>query len=336
MRGDRLLSILLQLQASGHLTARDLAERLEVSERTILRDLDALSSAGIPIYTERGRHGGIRLLDDFKTDLTGLTPEEARALFSFGGPQVAGQLGISKTLEAALRKLLAALPVAQRERAQRARERLLVDATPWMRAPEAVPHLPTVEEAVWSERRLRLRYARADGKAVERLVEPLGLVVKAGVWYLAASADGSVRTYRLSRVENAEATEQRFRRPAGFDLAAFWRESQSRFRGRAPGCAVAVRVAPDVLPLFLRMVSSALLDPATPLPPGADGWPRLELLYSALGAARASLLGFGPAVEVLGPNELREDLRAAAEAVVATYSARDQRQRPRYFLRKNS
>lgn len=320
MRGDRLLSILLQLQSAGRLTARELAERLEVSERTILRDLDALSAAGIPVYTERGRNGGIRLLDDFRTDLTGLTEGEARALFSFGGPQVAGDLGLGSTLEGALHKLLAAMPASQRAGAQRARERLLIDATPWTREPDRVPHLATIEEAVWNQSRVRLRYLRAEAEVVERTVEPLGLVVKAGVWYLLARADAkSIRTYRLSRVEEAEATGERFERPPGFDLARQWAEVQSSFRARSPGVAVVVAVVPEQAPLFRRMVSGALLDPMEPLPPGPDGWLRYELLYPALYAARGSLLAMGPWVRVLAPLELRELLRAAAEAVVALY-----------------
>ncbi len=320
MRGDRLLSILLQLQSAGRLTAHELAERLEVSERTILRDLDALSTAGIPIYTERGRHGGIRLVDDFRTDLTGLTEQEARALFSFGGPQVAGDLGLGPTLEGALHKLLAALPASQRAGAQRARERLLIDATPWTRAPDQTPHLATIEEAVWTQRRVHLRYRRAESEVVDRTVEPLGLVVKAGVWYLLATAGGgSVRTYRLSRVEEAEALHEHFERPPGFDLARQWAEVQSSFRARSPGVAVAIRVVPEQVALLTRLISGALLDPMAPLPPGPDGWPRYELLYPTLGAARGSLLAMGPWVEVLAPRELRESLRAAAEAVVAFY-----------------
>ncbi len=320
MRGDRLLSILLQLQSAGRLTAGELAERLEVSERTILRDLDALSAAGIPVYTERGRHGGIRLLDDFRTDLTGLTEPEARALFSFGGPQVAGDLGLGSTLEGALHKLLAAMPASQRAGAQRARERLLIDATPWTREPDQVPHLTTIEEAVWTQRRVRLRYQRAESEIVHRTVEPLGLIVKAGVWYLLAKAGaGAIRTYRLSRVDAAEATDEPFERPPGFDLARQWKEVQSSFRARAPGVAVAVRVVPEQAALFARLISGALLDPMEPLPPGPDGWPRYELLYPTLGAARGSLLSMGPWIEVLAPRELRELLRATAEAVVALY-----------------
>ncbi len=323
MRGDRLLSILLQLQAAGRLTAKELADRLEVSERTILRDLDALSTAGIPVYTERGRQGGIRLLDDFRTDLTGLTEPEARALFSFGGPQVAGDLGLGSTLEGALHKLLAAMPASQRAGAQRARERLLIDASPWTREPDQVPHLTTIQEAVWNQLRLRLRYRRAESETVDRTVEPLGLVVKAGVWYLLARAGGSIRTYRLSRVEVAEATGERFERPPGFDLARHWEEVQSSFRARSPGVAVAVRVVPEQVPLFSRLISGALLDPMEPLPPGPDGWPRYELLYPTLGAARGSLLSMGPWIEVLAPRELRELLRATAEAVVALYDSLD-------------
>ncbi|MGH7910416.1 MAG: helix-turn-helix transcriptional regulator [Candidatus Dormibacteraceae bacterium] len=321
IRGDRLLSILLQLQSAGRLTAGALADRLEVSERTILRDLDALSTAGIPVFTERGRNGGIRLVDGFRTDLTGLTSGEARALFSFGGPPVAGELGLGTTLDAALHKLLAAMPPSQREGAQRARERLLVDATPWLREPEAVPHLATIEDAVWGQTRVRLRYRRAGGRKVERTVEPLGLVVKAGVWYLLAAAGGAIRTYRLSRVEAAERTEERFERPAGFDLARHWAEVRSSFRRRAEGVFVAVRVTPEQVVLFTRLVAGALVEPMEALPPGEDGWPRYALRYPALGAARGSLLALGPWIEVLAPRELRQSLRAAAEAVVALYEA---------------
>jgi predicted DNA-binding transcriptional regulator YafY len=176
MRGERLLSILLQLQAGGRVTAGKLSERLEVSVRTIYRDVDALSGAGIPVYTDRGRGGGISLLDDFRTDLTGLTGDEARALFSFGGPQLASQLGLGPVLEGALRKLLAALPPGQRAGAQRARERLLVDPAPWRRSPEPTPHLDRVQDAVWNDARLRIVYRRGNGDRVTRTIDPYGLI----------------------------------------------------------------------------------------------------------------------------------------------------------------
>ncbi|MDR0360030.1 MAG: YafY family transcriptional regulator [bacterium] len=319
MRGDRLLSILLQLQAGGRLTARELADRLEVSERTIHRDVEALSGAGVPVYAERGRGGGIALLDDYRTDLTGLTSDEARALFSFGGPQVAGQLGLGLDLEAALRKLLAALPAAQRAGAQRARERLLVDASPWLRSSDGLPQLGALQDAVWGDRRLQIRYRRGEGTPVERVVEPLGLVAKAGTWYLLAETAGQTRVYRVSRLEEVTETGETFARPAGFDLAQAWAAAQADFEARAPGYPTIVRVAPDHVALVLRVAGGRLQEPAARLLPGRDGWPRFELLFPALGAARAVLLSCGPAVEVLAPDELRAELAAMARAVLLLY-----------------
>lgn len=319
MRGDRLLSILLQLQAGGRLTARELADRLEVSERTIHRDVEALSGAGVPVYAERGRGGGIALLDDYRTDLTGLTSYEARALFSFGGPQVAGQLGLGSDLEAALRKLLAALPAAQRVGAQRARERLLVDASPWLRTGDGLPQLGPLQDAVWGDRRIRIRYRRGEGSPVERVVEPLGLVAKAGTWYLLAGAGHQIRVYRVSRIEEVTETGETFTRPPGFDLAEAWAAAQADFEARASGYPTIVRVAPDHVALVLRVAGGRLQEPATRLPPGRDGWPRFELLFPAMGAARAVLLSCGPAVEVLAPDELRAELAAMARAVLLLY-----------------
>ncbi|HYZ01969.1 MAG TPA: WYL domain-containing protein [Candidatus Binatia bacterium] len=318
MRGDRLLSILLQLQAGGRLTAKELADRLEVSERTIHRDVEALSGAGVPVYAERGRGGGIALLDDYRTDLTGLTSDEARALFSFGGPQVAGQLGLGSDLEAALRKLLAALPTAQRMGAQRARERLLVDASPWLRSADGT-NLAPLQDAVWGDRRLRIRYRRGEGTPVERMIDPLGLVAKAGTWYVLAETEGQTRVYRVSRIEEVSETGETFTRPPGFDLAGAWAAAQADFEARAPGYPTIVRVAPDHVGLVLRVAGGRLQEPATRLPAGRDGWPRFELLFPAMGAARAVLLSCGPAVEVLAPKELRVELAAMARAVLLLY-----------------
>lgn len=318
MRGDRLLSILLQLQAGGRLTARELADRLEVSERTIHRDVEALSGAGVPVYAERGRGGGIALLDDYRTDLTGLTSDEARALFSFGGPQVAGQLGLGSDLEAALRKLLAALPAAQRIGAQRARERLLVDTSPWGLSADGT-NLAPLQDAIWADRRLRIRYRRGEGTPVERVIDPLGLVAKAGTWYVLAETEGQTRVYRVSRIEDVTEIGETFTRPPGFDLAGAWAAAQADFEARAPGYPAIVRVAPDHVGLVLRVAGGRLQEPATRLPAGRDGWPRFELLFPAMGAARAVLLSCGPAVEVLGPHELRAELAAMARAVLLLY-----------------
>jgi predicted DNA-binding transcriptional regulator YafY len=320
VRGDRLLSILLLLQANGRMTAGDLGRRLEVSERTIYRDLDALSTAGVPVYAERGRTGGLALLEDFRTDLTGLTGEEARALFSFGGAPLVAQLGMGPELEGALRKLLAALPAAQRARAQRARGRLLVDPAPWMRPAEDAPHLAAIQEAVWEDRQLRLVYRHGTGDTVERVVDPYGLVAKAGAWYLLGAVAGSMRVFRVSRAVDVMPTGVAFQRPPGFELATAWDSQRSRFEAAAPGYGALVRLSAPVLPAFLRVAGAQLLEPAERLPAGADGWPRLRLRFRALGAARAVLLGFGPDVEALAPDELRRELASAAAGLVRLYT----------------
>lgn len=320
VRGDRLLSILLLLQANGRMTARELAERLEVSERTIYRDLDALSAAGVPVYAERGRGGGLALLDGYRTDLTGLSEEEARALFSFGGPQVVAQLGLGPVLEGALRKLLAALPPAQRAGAQRARDRLLVDAAPWWRQPEPAPQLTAVQDAVWHDQRLRLTYRRGGGEPAERVVDPYGLIAKAGAWYLLAGVDGSTRVFRVSRVERAEPLGERFERPRGFELAGAWDAARSAFESPGVGYeTVTLRIAPSALAMFLRVTGSQLIEPAERLPPGEDGWPRLKVRFRAAGAARAALLGFAGQAEALAPEDLRHTLAGAARELLDLY-----------------
>jgi predicted DNA-binding transcriptional regulator YafY len=323
MRGDRLLSILLQLQAAGgRVTAGELAERLEVSVRTIHRDVDALSGAGIPVYADRGRGGGISLLDDFRTDLTGLTEQEARALFSFGGPVIASQLGLGPVLEGALRKLLAALPEAQRTGARRARERLLVDPEPWRRRPEPAPHLDRVQDAAWSDERLRIAYRRGNGERRTRTVDPYGLIAKAGVWYLLAAVEGGLRTYRVDRIEGAEGTGERFHRPAGFDLAAEWTARRDELEAPAPGVEVTVAVRREALRRFTGLVGRELTRPAEQLHPTGDGRPRLRLSFRAPGAMRAMLLAFGREVEAIAPAEVRAELGRAAASIAAMYEGR--------------
>jgi predicted DNA-binding transcriptional regulator YafY len=320
VRGDRLLAILLLLQGHGRLTAKDLAERLEVSERTIYRDLDALGTAGVPVVAERGRGGGISLIEGYRTDLTGLSESEARALFSFGGPQVVAQLGLGEVLEAALRKLMAALPAGQRAGAERARDRFLVDTARWRQDPETLPGLGALQDAVWSDERVRIRYHRGGGAdAHERTVDPYGLVVKAGAWYLLAAVRGSLRIYRVSRIQSVAGTGQTFARPAGFDLAEAWAAERSRFEDASPGFTCEVLVDADVLGLFHRVVGGQLIEPAERLAPGPEGRPRLRLRFPVLGSARASLLTFGAQVEVLSPPQLRRAIGLAAAETARLY-----------------
>jgi predicted DNA-binding transcriptional regulator YafY len=321
VRSDRLLSILLLLQARGRQTARELAERLEVSERTIQRDLDALSAAGIPVYSERGRHGGAALLPGFRTDVSGLTPAEARALFLFGGRGALGEPSLERDLQAALRKLMAALPEPSRPDAIRAQERVVVDSRGWRRPAEDVSHLATVQEAVWKDRRLRMSYRAAGrGAAREQFVDPWGVVVKAGVWYLVAAVGGEPRLYRVSRVEEAEVLEEASRRPSRLDLEAVWRELRQRVE--EPGAAVPVelRVRAELVDMLLRIGAAQLVAPAErSAGPDASGWSGLRLRFVAEGAARSVLLGFGDGVEVLSPRSLRRSMAETAKAVVSLY-----------------
>src|SRR5579884_4031323 len=202
MRADRLLSILLHLQVHRRITAGELARRLEVSERTIYRDMVALGMAGIPVVAERGVHGGWMLMEEYRTNLTGLNEAEIQALFLAKPTRLLADLNLDKAAEGALVKLLAALPTMHRRGAQDVRQRIHIDVLGWRQTREALPLLPPLQEAVWQERRVRMTYRRGDGEVVERVIEPLGLVAKGSIWYLIASAEGEgePRTYRISRV----------------------------------------------------------------------------------------------------------------------------------------
>src|SRR5512146_266005 len=215
MRASRLVTVLLLLQSRGQLTARELADELEVSERTIHRDVDALSASGVPVYAERGPHGGIRLVDGYRTRLTGLTGDEAEALFLAGIPGPAAELGLGTVVAAAQLKVLASLPPELRTRASRLVERFHLDAGDWFRASQPVPYLAALSDAVWSSTRIAIDYERSEG-VVQRVIEPLGLVLKAGTWYVVAAVDGQFRTYRVSRVVGATRSTERFDRPDGF------------------------------------------------------------------------------------------------------------------------
>ena len=245
MRADRVLALLLMLQARGRLTAGELAERLEVSKRTVYRDVDALGTAGVPIHADRGPNGGIALMAGWRTDLTGLTAPEVEALFtSAAGP----------AFESAMGKLAAALPGEGGRRAGRIRERLLVDSVGWGRRGAASPHLRMVQDAVFGDRRLHLKYRRAEAQVVERDVDPLGLIIKAGVWYLLADVEGDRRLFRLSRIESALALNEPARRPKRFDLAAAWRRQSAHWDSGRAGYEVVVRVVDDGhMPLVVRV-----------------------------------------------------------------------------------
>jgi predicted DNA-binding transcriptional regulator YafY len=320
LRADRLLSILLLLQVHGRMTARVLAQRLEVSERTIHRDMEALSAAGVPLIAERGTGGGWELLESYCTNLTGLNEAEIQALFLTRTPHLLADLGLARAAEGARIKLLAALPSSGRRDAEYMRQRIHIDVASWRRDEDAIPHLPALQEAIWQERKLHLTYQRSDDATVERLVDPIGLVAKRSVWYFIAGVDGHLRTYRVSRVRGAHITDQPCIRPEGFDLATYWAQSSAEFKAGMPRYPVLARVAPSLL-RRLRMVSGFVrierIDP-----PDADGWSRVALLFEVDWEARDYMLRFGAEIEVLEPPELREQVVRTAEAIVGFYRER--------------
>jgi predicted DNA-binding transcriptional regulator YafY len=320
MRADRLLSILLLLQAHQRMTARELARRLEVSERTILRDMSALGFAGIPVRAERGAGGGWMLLDSYRTTLTGLKEAEIQALFLTRPQRLLADLGLDKAAEVGLLKLLAALPSASRRGAQDISQRIHVDIGGWRRAEEATPYLPMLQEAVWQERRLRMVYQRGDESVVERVVDPLGLVAKGSVWYLVAGVEGEPRSYRVSRVREVMLLEQPCARPDGFDLVAWWDRSTAEFTAALPRYLATLGVEASLLRRLRQGERYTQLEAEEP--PDAEGWARVEMRFEEERNAVEFILGFGDQIEVIAPEELRTLVIQQAAAILARYDQR--------------
>ena len=313
MRASRLLTILMLLQTRGRMSAPALADELEVSIRTLYRDIDQLSAAGVPVYAERGRAGGFQLLDGWRTRLTGLTAAEAQAMFLAGLPGPASQLGLGDAMAAAQLKLLAALPADWQADARRISSRFHLDPVGWYRSAAPTDHLPAVAAAVWAERRLRIRYDSWRG-VVTREIDPLGLVLKAGDWYLAARVGTDPRTYRLSNILDLEPLDVRFDRPAGFTLADYWTQSTRRFEAEMRRDQAIVRLSPRGMVLArnlgLRPIEAA---------PEPDGWTRVALPIETVEAAEQELLRLGAEAEVMAPSALRERLAATAGRLAALY-----------------
>jgi predicted DNA-binding transcriptional regulator YafY len=316
MRADRLLSILLLLQANGLMSARTLAARLEVSERTVHRDMESLSIAGVPVYAERGRRGGWALLDSYRTDLTGLTEAELRSLVLTSAPGVLADLGLGDAANSALIKLLATLPEARRAAAESARGYLYVDPTGWRRADEAAPFLPLLERALRQHRQVAITYERAfDRSVVERIANPLGLVAKGSVWYLAATVEGNARTYRASRLRAVEILDAPAERPADFDLASFWTAASAEFRAALPVHRVVLRVSPEGLGRLRMGWRFAALESETE--PDAEGWVTATIRADSDDIAVECVLALGRHAQVLEPLSTRDRVIALAREVIA-------------------
>lgn len=316
MRADRLLSIMLMLQVHRRLTARELAQRLEVSERTIYRDMEALSAAGVPVLAERGANGGWSLLDSYQTNLTGLNATEIQALFITQPARLLNDLGLHQASEAALIKLLAALPAMHRQNAEYVRQRIHIDGAGWFQNDENAAWLPALHDAIWQERQLRLVYLRGDGESVERLVDPLGLVAKGNIWYLVAAVDNELRNYRVSRVKDAYLTELPCTRPPGFDLAAYWEESKVHFKAALPRYEVTVRLTTLGL---ARLHQARFARVQYVSDTDSDGWMTAVVDFEVEEEACHVILSCGAQIEVVSPLYLRGKIAELAESIVALY-----------------
>lgn len=320
MRASRLLSLLLLLQTHGRLCARALAEELEVSVRTIHRDIDQLSAAGVPVYADRGRDGGFQLLDGYRTRLTGMTAAEAEALFLSGLPGPADELGLGEQMAAAQLKLLASLPTPWREGVGRIAERFHLDPVGWYQSAERVDLLPALAGAVWNPRRIRVRYESWKA-VVDRELEPLGLALKGGIWYLVARAGGKVRTYRVSAIQKLEVTERGFTRPERFDLAAYWAEWAAEFEARLYTGKAVLKLAPEGMKrLALLPAAVAATARRTARAPDRRGWRRVEFPIESVDHAVSEVLRLGPYAEVVSPPELRDRIAGVAAALAALYA----------------
>lgn len=313
MRADRLLSTLLLLQAHGKMTVRALAKRLEVSERTAHRDLEALSAAGVPVLALRGSRGGWVLDEEWRTRVPGLDDAELRALL-MAQPRMIGDAPLAAAGQRALDKLMAAMPVSLRARAAFLRERLYVDTAGWRGVAENVSFLPLVQDAVSRDRKLFIEYRKPNRQRSERTIDPLGLVAKGMTWYLVANTPEGFRTFRVSRIEKATVLEIAVERPRDFDLAAHWKSSTEKFRESRSRYAVTLRAERRIAEDLMSWRAAQLIAA------DVDGWLTLRADFEDEEHACFVMLGMGARAEVLDPVALRERVVAGAAAVMAHYA----------------
>ncbi|OON77703.1 helix-turn-helix transcriptional regulator [Streptomyces tsukubensis] len=331
MRAARLIKMVLLLQSRPTMTAAELARELEVSERTITRDAQALSEAGVPVYADRGRAGGYRLIGGYRTRLTGLARGEAEALFLSGVPGALREMGLEDAASAARLKVSAALLPSARDASRVAAQRFHLDAPGWYKAPAVPEWLAAVADAVWDDRLVRARYRGRGGVEVERVLEPYGLVLKAGVWYLCAGVhdDESSRGFRVYRVDRftsvAGAGTERFVRDEEFDLPGFWEERAEQFARAILRESVVVRLSEAGALLLPHVTDGAAAQEALAAAGGPDDRGRLTITLPVESAevAYAQLMALGPEGEVVGPPELRERFHAAAERMARLYADDD-------------
>lgn len=317
MRADRLLSIMLLLQTRRRMTAAKLATQLEVSERTIHRDMEALSMAGIPVVADRGRGGGWSLLEGYETNLTGLNESEIQTLFLEQPNKLLDDLGLKQAAQAALIKLLASLPAFYRHDAEFVRNHIHIDSAGWHDHAESVASLPALQDAVWQEVNVKISYERSDGATIEREISPLGLVAKGRVWYLVASIDGDLRTYRVSRITNVQPLNHPIMRPRNFDLATYWEQSTVDFKANLPSYELVVRVHPDKMRWLEHITRYGRVQAI--LGADSEGWNIVQMRFDVEEEACMAVVGLGGDAEVLEPENLREKVVAHAQSLLMLY-----------------
>ncbi|WP_037317113.1 helix-turn-helix transcriptional regulator [Amycolatopsis orientalis] len=323
MRAGRMVSLLLLLQNRGRMSAAKLAVELGVTARTVYRDVEALSAAGVPIYAEPGPSGGYQLMEGYRTRLTGLTEGEAESLFLTGMPEPAAELGLGAQVAAAELKLTAALPTPYRDASMRIRQRFHLDAPGWYRRADPVPQLTAVAEALWRDQVVEVRYRRWSPRpeVVTRRLHPLGLVLKAGVWYLIAARRNQPRTYKVSSIQELRTLPRKAERPDGFELSAFWRTHVESYEEAEETETALVRLSPqgiaalpDVLgPRAARLARRTLTDA------DEDGWCRATIPLESVPHAAAGLLKLGLDAQALEPAELVAHLTETVRAMATLY-----------------
>lgn len=308
---------MILLQNRGKMTAKELAHELEVSDRTILRDMDALSNAGIPIVANRGKEGGWRLLDNFRSKLSGLNIDDIKSLFLFPSGKLLEDLGLNIQALDTRQKLLAAIPGTFRYEAQAMWERIHIDSSTWRQSKEKVHALKTVQQAVWESKKLKIYYEQADGEQKERLIEPLGLVAKGNRWYLVALRNGELRNYRVSRIHTAKVENETFRRPLDFNLADYWEQSKKEFIQNLPQYDVQVELHRAIIKRinftgkFVQLIKTEY--------PNGDKWISATLRFNDKQEAIEFILGFANKIKVISPKDLPNEVVSSAISVIKFY-----------------
>jgi predicted DNA-binding transcriptional regulator YafY len=315
MRSSRLLSILILLQLRVRLTAEALAEEFEVSVRTVYRDIDALSAAGIPVYGDRGPGGGFQLLDGYRTRLTGLARDEAEAMLMIGMPGHAAALGLGAAADRAKGKLLAALTQQGSADADRISGRFHLDLVDWYAAAEPVPYLPTIARAVLDQWSIAIRYESWVGLR-DRIVDPLGLVLKGDSWYMVGQVSGSVRTYKVSNIKSLTLQNEAFERPSGFDLIKHWAAQTKRFETELRPHTALINASEIGLKRIAALGAYAAHAVSQANKADPSGWSELELPFENVEQAALELLGIGPEIQIVKPIALRQQMQSLAGAIM--------------------